>query len=104
VRVSPVTVCARPTWRNWRAAGISKGAFYLFYDSKQGLFIEVMAQIELEMQSNMLEVVRNIDEPSKSSFKQFLHAAIAILETHPLFANTSDEDYQLLLGRFVIPA
>jgi AcrR family transcriptional regulator len=80
-----------------RDTGISKGAFYLFYDSKEELYFDVMAQVESEIQAHLLEVVRSSVEPTKASFRQFLHAALSLLETHPFFVNTSDEDYQYLL-------
>jgi AcrR family transcriptional regulator len=80
-----------------RDTGISKGAFYLFYSSKEELYLDVMAQVESEIQANLLKVVRSSGEPTKRSFRQFLSTALSILETHPFFANTSDEDYQYLL-------
>src|SRR4051812_9103962 len=82
-----------------RAAGISKGAFYLFYDSKEALYFHVMAHVVAEIQANMLEAVRGSGELSAESFKQFLHTALAILQTHPFFAHASGEDYQSLLGK-----
>lgn len=80
-----------------REAGISKGAFYLFYSSKEELYFDVMSQVESEIQTELLEVVRRTGEPSKESFRQFLSKALAILEAHPFFANTEDDDYQYLL-------
>lgn len=82
-----------------QAAGISKGAFYLFYDSKEALYFDIMARVEAEIQASMLEAVRRSGKPSRESFKQFLRTALDILQTHPFFANASSDDYQALLGK-----
>ncbi|MEO5950948.1 MAG: TetR/AcrR family transcriptional regulator [Chloroflexia bacterium] len=77
--------------------GISKGAFYLFYQSKEELYFDVMWQVESEIQAGLLEAVQHSGESSKKGFAQFLSKSLAILETHPFFTNTGDEDYQYLL-------
>src|SRR5919108_6433943 len=38
-----------------RAAGISKGAFYLFYESKEELLQEILEQVEGTLLSGVLE-------------------------------------------------
>ncbi len=80
-----------------RAAGISKGAFYLFYGSKEELYFDVLSQVEAEIQAGLLEAVRNSEEASRVSFKRFLVTALSVLKTHPFFANANSEDYQHLL-------
>lgn len=80
-----------------RDVGISKGAFYIFYASKEELYFDVMSQVESEIQSGLLEVVSRNGDGTASSFRGFLKSALSILETHPFFANTGDEDYRYLL-------
>src|SRR4051794_38420909 len=80
-----------------RAAGVSKGAFYLFYGSKEELYFDVMEQVESEIQDDLLEAVRRSGEPSLESFKRFIADALGILKTHPFFSGVADEDYQYLL-------
>jgi AcrR family transcriptional regulator len=82
-----------------REAGISKGAFYLFYDSKEALYFDVMARVEAEIQADLLDAVKRSGDSYRESFRQFLHTALDILQTHPFFANASSEDYRALLGR-----
>src|SRR4051812_10178638 len=80
-----------------RAAGVSKGAFYLFYDSKEELYFDVMGQVETEIQDGLLEAVRRSGEPSQESFRRFVADALDILKTHPFFSGAAQEDYQYLL-------
>ncbi len=46
-----------------KAAGISKGAFYNFYDSKEALFMDVVEQAEIRLRQEILAV---IDLPGSS--------------------------------------
>ncbi len=46
-----------------KAAGISKGAFYRFYESKEMLFMEVIEQVE---QKGRVEIMTVIEEPGPS--------------------------------------
>jgi AcrR family transcriptional regulator len=39
------------------AAGISKGAFYLFYESKEALFMDVMEQTEQAYRQEIMAVI-----------------------------------------------
>src|SRR5215469_8079839 len=45
------------------AAGISKGAFYLFYPSKEALFMEVVEQVEHRFRQELYAMV-NVPGPS----------------------------------------
>lgn len=80
-----------------RSAGISKGAFYAFYNSKEALYIDIMEQVEAEMQAELLEEVRRSGEPTKEGFKCFLLASLDLLKAHPFFAGSSRDDLQYLL-------
>jgi AcrR family transcriptional regulator len=46
-----------------QASGISKGAFYLFYESKEALFMDV---VELAEQRFRHEILEAIDQPGPS--------------------------------------
>ena len=43
--------------RSPRRPGISKGAFYLFYESKEALFMEVVEMVEKRFRQEMLAAV-----------------------------------------------
>jgi AcrR family transcriptional regulator len=45
-----------------KMAGISKGAFYLFYSTKEILIFEVMTDFQLKLQNQLLETVNSTKE------------------------------------------
>lgn len=49
-----------------KMAGISKGAFYLFYSTKEILLFEVMTDFQLKLQNKLLETVSSAEEQLKS--------------------------------------
>jgi AcrR family transcriptional regulator len=84
------------------AAGISKGAFYIFYESKEMLFMDV---VELAEKRFRQEVLAAVDLPGPSPrarlfavFKQ----AFTLLKTIPILQFFTGSDYDLLFRR--IPA
>ena len=46
-----------------RAANISKGAFYLFFNSKEELFFEILGQFEDEYHANLIEAAARPGSP-----------------------------------------
>lgn len=48
-------------------AGISKGAFYLFYRSKEILIFEIMTDFQLKLQNQLLETVNSTKEQLTSN-------------------------------------
>jgi len=84
------------------ASGISKGAFYLFYESKEVLFMDV---IELAEERFRQEVLAVIDLPGLSPRARLfavLKKAFSLLKTIPLLQFLTGNDFDLLLRR--IPA
>jgi AcrR family transcriptional regulator len=84
------------------AAGISKGAFYIFYESKEALFIDA---IELAEQRFRQEVLATIDLPGPSPRARLfavLKRAFGLFQTIPLLQFLTSSDYDLLYRR--IPA
>lgn len=45
-----------------RRANIAKGTFYLFYDSKEALFADVLINFEERVEGMYLEMLQNLDE------------------------------------------
>jgi AcrR family transcriptional regulator len=80
-----------------QAAGISKGAFYAFYESKEALYIDIMEAVEAELQAKLLEMVRRSEAATEEGFKQFLLACVEVLGTDPFFANSSQDLQYLIL-------
>jgi len=78
------------------AAGISKGAFYLFYASKEALFMEVVELIE---QRFRLELLAQVDLPGPSPRARLfalLQHAFHLVKAIPLLQFLTSSDYDLL--------
>ena len=85
-----------------QAAGISKGAFYIFYESKEALCMDV---IELAEKRFRMDVLAVIDVPGPSSRARLfavLKKAFSLLTTMPLSQFFTGSDYDLLFRR--VPA
>jgi AcrR family transcriptional regulator len=80
-----------------QAAGISKGAFYAFYASKEALYADIMERVETEMQATLLEMVTRSGAPTQRSFKEFLLACVGVLQTDPFLAGSTQELPHLIL-------
>jgi AcrR family transcriptional regulator len=81
------------------AAGISKGAFYLFYESKEALFMDVIEQVEERFR---VEVLAAVDLPGPSPRARLfavLKKAFSLLKTIPLMQFLTSSDYDLLFRR-----
>jgi AcrR family transcriptional regulator len=80
-----------------RAARISKGAFYLFFDSKEALFMEVAERAE---QTFRREVLAALDLPASSPRARVLavlRTACSLFRTIPLLRAFTGTDFDLLL-------
>ena len=85
-----------------QAAQISKGAFYIFYASKEALFMDVA---ELAEQRFRQEVLAEIDLPGPSPRARLFAVfkkAFTLVKTIPLLQFFTGSDYDLLFRR--IPA
>jgi AcrR family transcriptional regulator len=82
-----------------QAAGISKGAFYLFYESKEDLFMDV---IELAEQRFRQQILTAIDQPGPSPRARLLailRKAFDLAVTMPFLQFLTGSDYELLFRR-----
>src|SRR4051812_30774528 len=68
-----------------RAANISKGAFYLFFNSKEELFFELLSQFENEYHASLIEAAAQPGASPRQQVKDVLAQAFTIWRTHPLF-------------------
>src|SRR5690349_24989999 len=66
------------------AVGISKGAFYLFYDSKEELFLEVLEQLETELQTGILQFTIQPNADSRKNVTKMLKSFLLSWDTYPL--------------------
>lgn len=82
-----------------KAAGISKGAFYLFYESKEALFMDVVEMAEKRFR---VEILAAIDLPGPSPHARLvaiLKKALSLLKTIPILQVFTHSDYDLLFRR-----
>lgn len=82
-----------------RAVGISKGAFYLFYASKEELFYEVLSRWEDEYHDGLLGAAVRPGVAPRRQVADFLREAFSVWKTHPLFTRFDPEEYEHLLRK-----
>jgi AcrR family transcriptional regulator len=82
-----------------QAAGISKGAFYNFYESKEALFMDVIEQAEIRLRQEILAVVDLPGPSPRARLLAVLKKAFAIVETMPILQFVTGSDYDLLFRR-----
>lgn len=82
-----------------QAAGISKGAFYLFYDSKEALCLDVLEGIEAELRGRVLEQALSRKAGARRQVAQILTSFLTTWEAYPLLRNFSQADYDYLVRK-----
>jgi AcrR family transcriptional regulator len=79
-----------------QAVGISKGAFYLFYESKEELFLEILEGLETDFRGRIF----NFSISSKSNARQLLAKlfkdAMLTWDEYPLLKNFGMTEYEYL--------
>lgn len=82
-----------------RAAGISKGAFYLFYESKEALLLDVLEQLEAGVQARLLDHVLAAGVSPRDSLRELLRRSLTIRRTDPLLRRLGPEELEHLARR-----
>ena len=72
-----------------RAAGISKGAFYLFYPSKEALFFTLVEEIEAALQGRLEEQAA---AAPRDALRMLLLASLTARDENPLLALATSEE------------
>ena len=81
------------------AVGISKGAFYLFYESKEELFLEILEQLEQEIQTKILEFTIQPKSDTKKSVNDLLKTFLLTRDTYPLLKKLGKPEFEYLLRK-----
>jgi AcrR family transcriptional regulator len=81
------------------AAGISKGAFYLFYGAKEELFFELLERYEAGYKAALLAAIARPELPPRARMAAMLRQAVAVWKAEPLFTRLSRAEYDQLLRR-----
>jgi AcrR family transcriptional regulator len=85
-----------------KAAGISKGAFYHFYVSKEALFMDVIEQAEIRVRQELLAVIDLPGPSPRARLFAILKKAFSLFEAIPILQFFTGSDYDQLFRR--IPA
>jgi len=77
-------------------AGISKGAFYLFYPSKEALLMDVVEQAEQRFRQEVLAVIDLPGPSPQARLVAVLHEAFTLWKTIPVLQIFTRGDYDRL--------
>jgi len=78
------------------AAGISKGAFYLFYESKEELFLEILEELETDFRARIFDFSIRPDENARKLLAKLLKSALLTWDRYPLLKNLGMAEYEYL--------
>ncbi len=81
------------------AVHISKGAFYLFYPSKEELFLTIFEQMEAAYHATLLEVAEQATGSPPERLHIFFDQAFALWRSSPLFRHFGEAEYATLLRK-----
>jgi AcrR family transcriptional regulator len=85
-----------------QAASISKGAFYLFFESKEALFMDVVELAEGRFRQEVLAVIGLPGPSPRARLLAILKKALTLFKAIPMLQFFTGSDYDLLFRR--IPA
>ena len=80
-----------------RAAGIAKGSFYIFYDSKEELYWEILERFEKEFRDTAVRELLAAPESPQAILKKLIKYQLDIMENNPILKILFDrEEFNLL--------
>lgn len=82
-----------------RMTGISKGAFYLFYPSKELLFLDALVRVDRRIKNAMLEAMQTSVQPQKQNFITGMKQMYMEVLQCPWIVNLQSGDYELLIQK-----
>ncbi len=85
-----------------KAAGISKGAFYLFFNSKEALFMDVIEMAEKHFRQEVLAAIALPGLTPRTRLYEILKKAFTLIKNIPVLQFLTGSDYDQLFRR--IPA
>ncbi len=80
-----------------KQAGISKGAFYLFFESKEALFCEVLCSMQEQICNAALEVIRKHKE--KHGVAEALKLIYREYDKNNFLYNSDSTDFTILMNK-----
>ncbi|QTD41774.1 TetR/AcrR family transcriptional regulator [Sporosarcina sp. Te-1] len=82
-----------------KRVGISKGAFYLFYPSKELLFFKVLERIDERVKCKMLENAQASNEEPKQIFIHTVQELFLEIQKNPWLLNLQNGDYEHIIKK-----
>src|SRR5919108_6023827 len=79
-----------------QAAGISKGAFYLFYESKQALFLEILEGLEADFRARVFDISVSSKRNAGKLLAKLFKDALLTWDEYPLLKNFGRTEYEYL--------
>lgn len=86
-----------------RSAGVSKGGFYLFFASKEELFVAVLRDAELELRERLLAIVDDTTRAPEACLRAVLRAIFDAVTVHPMLRALGDPEELAWLARALPP-
>ena len=80
-----------------RQAGISKGAFYLFFESKEALFGEVLCLVQEQIYNAAAEVIKN--QRDKNGIAEALKLIYREYDKNNFLYNSDSADFIILINK-----
>ena len=84
-----------------REAGIAKGTFYLYFKSKEDLFLEVLQAIRQKIMEEYWEAISHKNTAAEK-IAETLRFSLVALKKHPLFAKITNRDEEFRIALSVI--
>ena len=79
-----------------QAAGISKGAFYLFYESKEELFMEILEGLETDFRSRIFDFSISRRRDARRRLAKLFKDVLLTWDEYPLLKNFDMAEYEYL--------
>ena len=79
-----------------QAAGISKGAFYLFYASKEELFMEILEALESDFRERIFDFSIGAKNNAQQLLSKLFKEALLTWDEYPLLKDFGRADYEYL--------
>jgi AcrR family transcriptional regulator len=78
------------------AVGISKGAFYLFFESKEELFLEILEELEKDFRARIFNFAVSPKTNARALLAKLLNDALLTWDQYPLLKNITLADFDYL--------
>lgn len=82
-----------------RMVNISKGSFYLFYPSKEHLFMDVFERIEVRTKAELFNIMQTAKGSGKEIFISVIKQMFNEVKKTPWILNVHNSDLELLLRK-----